>query len=193
MEKTTEKKIPWRVRKSELALARREQDNWEFLQKTPAEQRVQIALDVLEQLRVGKICASFGVFVDQLAIKAGGDIQLCDALEDTNSCAVCAVGAVFTAAVRRADGMSMKKFHSNYGFDAFATYLERFFDTPQIAMMEAAFEHGDGSVRYAERVEGLTFDLFERAIAFGTYSDSAVTRMTRIMENVAAHGGEFRP
>ena len=122
--------------------------NYRFRKMKPAQQRITIAKDVIDQLRAGKITARTGVYLIPLdslpaaeeaadlkemiedapyghelpeverKLEKIGKTQVCDMLEGVE-CKVCGIGAAFVAAVRRADDLTLHEFIAEQ--DAFDT------------------------------------------------------------------------
>ncbi len=172
-----------------------------FNRLKPADKRVEIARDVLAQLREGKIIAETGLWVETLSV---GDLteQVCDVVSGTN-CQVCGVGALFVAAVKKADKLkvnqllevkeSIDRLEPEYGdseddivhgsvvgADCYR-YLKQWFSKPQLNAVEAAFEAGQGAVTE------------NAARYFAPDVDDSSERMRLIMENIIVNKGTFKP
>ncbi len=175
------------MRKAVLDLyASIEASNKKFKKMTPAQKRVQIARDVIAQLRAGQFEAQQGVYVDSNFRLKDSDLtkQLSDILPKVPKCTVCGIGSAFLCAISRADNMTVEDAtEGNYGStvgvegDTAYDYLRAFFSTKQLNAIENAFEQnhylygGD----FAEDV------------------DDDNERLRLIWENVVVNKGRFNP
>ena len=178
------------------------QKNAEFAKLTPSEQRVTIAKDVLEQLRLGRYYAEQSTYFSMPAptaepLKPGQDLQSL-ILQNDRTCTVCALGACFASAVRLSNGVALSE--ETIGFDNFAdepgdtadfgndaVFNEKvasYFSNRQLALIESAFEKDDDFSR--------GYDV-EDAIDFGQAYEDDTDRLQAIMENIVEHGGNFVP
>lgn len=127
-------------------------------------------------------------------------------------CQACGVGALFIAAVDRFDKLQVKDLYTVNSFHGYTVtpeldvpdmvpYLEKWFSTRQLALIEIAFE-GDEIGDIDDPSEAAT----ERAKRFHSRMSrqhtelNPLTRpsgpeytMRQIMENIIKHRGEFRP
>jgi len=72
--------------------------------------------------------------------------------------------------------------------DAFK-YLKKFFSEKQLAMMECAFERGDGAASPSD----IGDELFDQCQEFANDIEEPKERMRLVMENVILNKGTFRP
>lgn len=147
---------------------------------TKAQKRVQIAKDVLKQLRIGRLKPKKGVYVEpKTAINIKSvepDIQVQKLIKD-KACKVCALGSLMVCAIDRFNKLKLSETSSYSKLDIFdRTYLMKFFSYNQLEFMEAAFEgwYGGGC------------DLFSPKLP-------NKERLTRIMKNVIRNKGTFIP
>ncbi len=163
----------------------------------PAEKRVAIARDVLAQLAAKRFVAKQGEWVDELRNRKGlgqdENAEVCKITKKQKTCNVCAMGALFVAAVERADRLKVSDVlktlddyerDNNYGLnqDALFNYVKRFFSLDQMEAIETAFERGEGATSHSDE-----------AAEFNQDDTDPDTRMRLIMENIIVNKGRFRP
>ena len=196
-----------------------EENQW-FKGLTKSQKRVQIALDVLTQLRTKRIVAQAGMYFegtlskDELQVSENTDMQ--EVLRNTETCTACAVGSLFVCAVERFDKFKAtdvfdydevdKEFEID--IDQFDSYLEKFFTPKQLGMMEAAFEgffhNWDASlIPLKEREAAISFfkgtDLEPQDLTVWSSireiedRELAPERLRLIMENLVINNGTFDP
>jgi hypothetical protein len=175
--------------------------NIDFDSLNPEAKRVRIAQDVIAQLDAKKLVAKNLVFlkVNVSPAEAKSDEELRDILRRKEKCTVCALGAVFVAAVDAHDQLKAREVVFHDTFDAFDPnsavlcedtifpYLERFFTKEQLGLIEIAFERGSGFYYPGELPCGAGAEEFAQEI------DDPETRMRLIMQNIIENGGEFKP
>lgn len=159
------------------------QSNEEFAAMTDAQKRVAIAQDVLKWLKLGKIGAMHMTYFE-LPRPVVGDLDQKDCkatLErKAGTCNVCAIGAAFYAAVRRADAVKIGELSSHSGSaetlnqHAMRAYLKVFFRPDQIIIMERAFEGWQGYHNF-----------------FAKYR-TADARLKAVMKNIIKNEGELK-
>lgn len=178
--KLTKAQVATQLKKSVTAFNRKVvKDNKKFEAMTPSQKRMQIAQDVLDQLRTKRLVAKNGVWLDTedflTADVVKKDVELQDLLKKQKSCDACAIGGMFMCAVERADklktsellcGMTSETLPAEYVeeesnvvpdpgvhmFDAFS-YLKKFFSMEQLRLVELAFETGSGGVEIDSKEE----------------------------------------
>jgi hypothetical protein len=185
--------------------------NAEF-EKLPAdERRIIIALDVIDQLRIGKLIAERGTWIgigedqsDREILVNQMDKQL-NTVIGSQSCTTCAIGGMFVCAVKRADRLKVKEIETVKdkseelsptdwvdptpdGVDLFS-YLKRFFSEDQLNLIEIAFEKGDGGVK----MEYMNTEQEDAKYFIESDDVEASDRMRFIMENIVVNGGTFKP
>ena len=166
--------------------------NAEFEAMTPQQKRVTLAQDVLAQMAAGRFIATRGTYLEpdgggSLA-EEDADKDLSEILVDVETCDVCAIGSLFFCAVMRADKIKVgnKERITKYGarlrdlgYD-YHTYLEQFFDAFTAEAIECLFESG-----YCYDKYGRYRSVPESA------SRNADSRMTWLMQNIAANNGQL--
>jgi len=173
-------------------------ENKAFWKKGKKAQRVAIAKDVLLLLGEEKINPrstyldvpySAADFVNEANAKyfAECDVDLGDELDagvliSQASCAVCGIGSLFVAAVRKNNKMTINDFldvehHGNTREDQ-ADYLEKWFDNEQLDLIEEFFEHDGGYHK-------------DKCPMLATNDKNQRLRM--IMENIISNDGKFDP
>jgi hypothetical protein len=141
--------------------------NAAFKKMSSAEQRIEIASDVIQWLRAGRVIATSGIYLEPLERQEGA------AKIDGVQCYVCALGAVFAVAVER-DAVECSNVFS-YREGAMRGALAPYFDFGQLRMIEAAFEEWSYEKEFGDQ-----------------YEDDA-ERMIAIMQNIIDNDGTFVP
>lgn len=180
-----------------------ERNNAAFKKMNAAQKRVQIAKDVLEQLRLKRLtatkCVWFGkangepLFSSQELAKKNKDKDLQEVFGSMKSCKACAIGGMFMCAVEKADALKVKDLLSFDNEDEFGDdvevhqedafeYLERFFEFDQLELIESAFEGGAGACSY-----------YGDASDYINNIDDPSERMALIMKNIIVNKGTFDP
>lgn len=97
--------------------------NKAFKKLSKAEKRVQIARDVLAQLKTGYLKAKPGVYLESRGLNKLTDYYGCilnpgdaasemkDILDKDKSCTVCGIGSLFVCAVRRLDNLKIQEIY----------------------------------------------------------------------------------
>lgn len=186
-------------------------DNLAFEKMSPAEKRVQIARDCLQQLASKRLVATQGSWltgVNDISLFSNKDVkkdlELQQVLLKQKKCEACALGGMFMCAVERADKLKLSKIVSTKGFyysdsdqyencsieqsDVFS-YMRKFFSKDQLELIEFTFEHGNGACY-------LNNDKASAAIEFSykaNLSGDSQTLMKLIMENIVVNKGTFKP
>jgi hypothetical protein len=170
--------------------------NAAFEKMSKAEKRVQLAKDVISQIEVGRLKPTSGTWLDIKApksVKAQTELQ--EVLKDIKKCEGCAVGALLLCAIDRKDDLKISQLNTYYrdatfkkgdailidGEEDALKYLERFFSTKQVMMIEAAFEQGS------------SFNNGPDDVYFVPEVENARDRMTLIMQNIIENNGTFKP
>ena len=193
-----------------------EQDNEKFKKLTPARARVVLAQDVLKQLKTKKITATLGRYIDVVGDKGAAELvekAKLTAQKDVvtvklPACNVCAIGSVFVAAFNRFDEMKIYDFQNAFGEgtkyvdDTIISYLEQWFESSQLRLMEAAFEPEEiaRDMQFVEREEVSRAQQFrkevleKRFLQEGPYKETLANAvMVAIMKNIIKHKGTFNP
>lgn len=156
-------------------------------EKKRARERVAIAKDALEWLKAGALVARQYVYVLPQKEPASKDArkQLRDIV--LGPCQACALGALFLAKAVRFNDVTVGDYVQSDDDGAMCrNNLYSYFSNQQMGMIESAFEM---SPTYAGRVgvNGMP------SVDFGRQYASSKLRLTAILENIIANGGEFRP
>lgn len=191
-----------RLNNRQIALAKRaakrvSDRNYRFRLMTPAQKRVRIAKDVIEQLALGKlVAASRGYLtINDARLRAslnsyGSRSSLADtpwhSIFEKESCTVCGIGGVFVAAVGRANKCTVDDSGGSPEGEFMKDYLAAWFDRSQLTMIETAFER-DSSFGYSNESE------IDDALEFSESLDDPGERLTAIMQNIIDNDGNFRP
>lgn len=164
--------------------------NAKFKAATPAEKRVMISTDVLDQLTAKKIKAAHaGWALLTFSAPQNPKHEVCNII-DNAQCTCCALGAMMLSEVRindklkigalMDDGGSGVDFRMYHGGDE--DRLCDFFDYQQLSLIESAYERGTGR-----------YDGTERSVSFGERYKTPERRLRAIMENIVANNGTFKP
>lgn len=185
-------------------------DNDRFEAMTPSRKRIEIARDVLRQIRIGRLIPENGTYFDaQLPSgteRISGEAEASEAMAKLERCTACALGSVFMCAVQRFDKVKLMDLgHGHVGGhdwdDSFSVgsermreYLKSYFSSTQVYLIETAFEGGVISY-YTIKSEDPTFTRREYSLArsYNRGVKSATERLERIMRNIERHGGRFTP
>lgn len=170
-----------------------------FDQMTKAEKRVQIAKDVLLQLKKRRFKAESGTyFRTKKGAPLDQDVELQAVFKKVKHCDVCALGSMFVASVDRFDKLKVRDFvrPADYIISEPArwgsgreirTHLLGFFSASQIDKIESAFEKS-----FMDETNG-RHDTLENSVKFGERYSEDKARMIGIMENIIANKGTFIP
>jgi hypothetical protein len=170
------------------ASANQEAANEAFWKLSPAEQRVRVAIDTIQQIFLNAYKAKTGRYfelsTDRDAL-AGTDIQKLIQTRTSQGarCEVCARGAVFASVVRLGDRARVPQttgetvVYLDPGDRVFQE-AEGVFDRQNLLIMEAAFE------RYSS---------YSVAYEFGRRFKTDRSCLLAIMQNVIDHNGMFDP
>lgn len=182
-------KIKDKVAKENRSVKRR---NEQFSKLSPSEKRVQIAYDVLAQLRSKRLIATAGTWLsgdgeslyDQSDVEKNVELQT--VLKNREQCEGCALGGMFMCAVERHNKLKIGDLESPNAGEASEGdaihYLRKFFSVDQLDEIEAAFEMGEGARSGSQA-----------AIDFASEIDDDEERMRLIMENIIVNKGKFVP
>lgn len=153
-----------------------------------AQMRVAIAKDVIKQITAKRLLARKNIYLmaghtgsqddawRTKLYKQNASTQLNEVLPKV--CQVCAIGAVFVAAVEKNDALKVGQLYTEDGV-RFVTsgtmkkYLRRWFSAAQLYLMEGVFEGWDDS---ADTLEGDSTDV-----------------LVFIMKNIIKNKGTFKP
>jgi len=164
--------------------------------KTKAEQRIEIAKDVLKHLKANKITAECAVYFkpDNKGMFEGQ--QLKDILPKIKNCKVCALGGIFYSYVAR---------HNNYQLNGGLGYrglqnldnehrqmrsAMEMFQEKQLHLIEYAFE-GRRIERFYDYSEDTQWNAITYRAKKGIKSDNAALK--HIMNNIIKNKGTFKP
>lgn len=186
-----------------------EEANARFKKLSAADKRIEIARDVIAQIKSAKYKAAMGVYVATASPIYDDDLmhgysnkgdeterekQLCEVFQDMPKCTVCARGAMFVSACRMFNHFSVGEFADAGGTsdgadpDSFSDYEETFFTKKQVGMIESAFEK-DTDFGYGREACSRKDSL--AAVLFGKQYGKAEERLTAIMQNIIKNEGDF--
>lgn len=185
--------------------------NEAFAKLSAEEKRVAIAKDVFGFIAARKIVATPGVyFAAELPGGLAESSQACKLVAAVESCQVCALGAVFMAAVDNANEVTLSdlgfedgQFEVEFDYFAMRDYLRRFFGSEQLLVIETAFEGRDVHMSLDGDKASAAMGMFQwntcdkeicKAYDHDECSSTpAIYRMEAIMRNIIANNGEFIP
>ena len=164
------------------------------VRKTKAEKRVEIARDVIKQLKLEKFISSPGIYVE-IGDNIDGTAELQTALKNVGSCQVCALGGLFLSDIRKNDkckaedvdlGSDGSGFYSHY-IDQYKMKerLQKLFSIKQMGLIECAYECG------SDPEDALLEEEYYNATVFGQRFDDSTERMIAIMKNIIRNKGTF--
>lgn len=172
-----------------------EDSNEIFNKLSKAEKRVEIAKDVIARIKLKMIDAENGITVE---IENFEDNNLINKeIINSNTCQVCAKGALFTAFVGRVNNFN-KFFHEltdNRAKDSLHKKLNKLFSWKQLALIEVAFE-GHQLLNYDDKgsLIILSEKVEDRATANYAYEfDNNDELLIKICENIIENNGTFKP
>ena len=177
----------------------------EFRALSKPEQRRAIARDAVAQINLNRYSAYPGMYFQTPvnSVDPGQELRNFLITKDVEPCSVCALGAVFSSAVRLDDEFTLSNGdvseHCRSAYLSFSDIegkLGEFFDEKQMDLMEVAFETPSDCSDLLSKDQD---DLNYRAQQFG-YNvhpgrhNGATTRLLAILNNIADdEEGLFRP
>lgn len=161
------------------------------------EQRVIVAEDVIEQIKVGRYRAGRGSYLYVNALNVGREDDVKDNFDQISGCRVCALGACL---------MSITHFKNKLKFNevtemeirskdsASRELMKGFFSGAQWYLIEKAFERGGNAPvgKAMVTIPGLVFGV-KHAVRFGDNYWDDDTRLVAIMQNIIDNEGVFKP
>ena len=202
--------------------------NAAFNKLKAADKRVAVAKDVLAQIKLGALVPEAGKWAElefnerlevededsyssekERLLTSSASAQ--DAVVKAESCNACALGAVFVSAIRLGNKLTCGQAGLDFDGTVFdlshiENHLSKFFEPEQLALMEIAFEQGDGAFgvgdenvdeesedEYTDVEYDIEPDATMKAIRFTKGINSPKKRMKKIMNNINANKGTFVP
>lgn len=165
--------------------------NTRFDRASAAQRRVMVAQDVIDQLKIGRMSACTGTWVDAYdnTVDGTADANLQKAvLGNEVSCEVCGLGSLmvslvlFKNKVKTEDAEYLNP--TSEDSDAPDAGLSAVFSQEQMELIEIAFEQGEGAYDVETAVH-------RAAQAFGEQHEDENQRLRAIMTNIVQHKGEF--
>lgn len=209
------KKRLTKAQKLKREIARR---NRAFENATPSERRVLIAKDVIAQLKASRLIAQRGIWTAMSA--RGLDIDGAASFQSTFlnnknvACSCCAVGSLFIGCTLFANKICNDAIQDNpelgnmlFCGDQFANGFDKLFSRKQLGLIELAFEGAtvflDGDVFREIKPVAVTEKEIDAALSFFKQHfnnqdescplDNSRARLIKIMENIVANKGTFKP
>lgn len=168
--------------------------NAAFEASSPAEKRVIIAKEVIEQIQLHKLNPDHGsgyltIKMETAELKnklRGETLQEVLLTRDDVSCTVCGIGAlVVGCSIINGECKVRDETALRHGTrQPFKNHLDDHFSTRQLNLVEAAFEKwGAGHALHGN----------DKAASFGWRYEDPANRLTAIMQNVINNKGTFKP
>lgn len=174
--------------------------NLHFARLPKASQRAAIAMDVIKQVRSGKLVVKNMVYVRGPIVHNDDDSTLLD------GCEVCALGSIFACGLQKSMGLSLRgaaasdlEHECEVGFnvtlddEVVREQLRPYFSLKQLYMIETAFEYTYDYFNFHRASDGLDDQEIEVARAFGRKYMSPKKRLIAIMQNIVDNNGTFVP
>lgn len=188
-----------------------EANNEKFAKLPKSKQRVVIAQDCLERIKVGHLSPATGRFINETdfrflltgnhhaIVKKQDDLESCSLKERINEipqCSACAKGSLFLSLIGRVNKFDVKDFQLKNGNDTkdnpHARLME-YFDIKQLALIELVFEN---QLYIDEDLEGKTIrfnsSTYDKAELFHYAYHLEEERMIAICENIIKNKGTFK-
>lgn len=170
-------------------------DNEVFAALVPAQQRVELAKDVIKQLQTRRFIAKAGIYFESDALDEMGtetNPELQTFFNEMSQCEVCAKGAMFVCLVDKKNSLKLLDVSSGSEYNEFSgtlitKYLRDLFELGQLELIESAFERDDMGSGYADEED------IQNAIFFGEKFFDDGSRLWGIMENIVQNNGKFVP
>lgn len=180
-----------------------EATNKAFDAASPEQKRVMIAKDVIERVKTKRLRPVTGNFLrrDQLQAESGSfkDFLNKDILtngDESETCVVCAKGALFCSIIGRVNKMSVDEVRgmdfSTHSFnDRGHNKLLEYFSPDQVDLIETAFE-GGSFLKIADWTDREKSIAFFNKVGVNKYSKSK-ERLIAICKNIIKNKGTFKP
>jgi hypothetical protein len=164
-------------------------------------QRVIIACDVIEQIKLGRYYVQSGRYVSRDHIDAQllrGSIK--NNFDKINNCQVCAIGSCFLSIVKFKNNVNFEEIGGSWSdfvyTKKFRDLLLSFFSAEQLVLIEIAFEESVrfGAAMWDTTVRGnMDYYLRVKARKFGEKYPYPDDKLIAIMQNIIDNKGEFKP
>jgi len=194
-----------------MAITKKQIKQWNesFNKLSKEEQKVAIAKDVLQQIKVKTIIPTTGTYC-ALDLDWTDPLLELDVQSNFNQlknfeCSVCALGAMMVSNVKFNNNFTFEKLNRSNS-DVFVNTLEKYFERYELALIEFAFESWDiedliedGEIKNgilsneSYIFHGLNYEEIEKACDFNRNINDESERMVRIMKNIIKNKGEFKP
>ncbi len=173
------------------------------MKKTKAAQRVEIAKDVIKHIKAKKITTKSWTYFDASNLSKYSGKQLKEVLPKLKKCEVCALGGMFYSYVNRYNDFTVPK--STNGDVEIRDYdmrnVMKIFTTPQLYLIETAFEGKDVNWNQCRNKTNLADSTIEKAIDYRTRNGFPLAKigskgdkiLIHIMNNIIKNKGTFKP
>jgi hypothetical protein len=162
-----------------------------------AAMRVAIAKDAIEQIKAGRLIPQSGVYLrveGKSFYRVDPRMQIKELVAGTR-CTVCALGAVFIAAVDKRNAIAVREIVEGDGCTSwtFRNYLQNLFSREQLCLIEMAFEQNDSPGDFGEFGVVVGRDEVLDCWRWVDEVPESRDRLTAILENVVRNDGTFKP
>lgn len=170
-----------------------------FLKLTKAEQRVEVAKDVLKQIKAKRYVGNTGSYIRGVVVD---NVDMNDSVRENfdkiEECDVCAMGACLLSITKYKNMLTFAELpFCTSQMGSKVVDLLSIFTPKQLLLIESAFEGYDhGADRVAEDVfgyrDGLSLQEIEKVDNFYAKYSEDTNRLKAIMENIISHKGTFK-
>ena len=177
-----------------------------FEKLTPPQQRVAIAKDVLEQIRIKRFTPYSGKYISSINFKNGlyksemGSKDIKSNFAKIKNCSVCAMGACLMSATKFANKLNFEDVgvhRTDFKDEKVKDLFSSIFSPEQLLLIEIAFEGNDsGADRMGYDIFGAdypTCEITQKCDEFYLKYEDEKSRMVAIMKNLIKNKGEFKP
>ena len=166
--------------------------------KTKAEQRIEIAKDVLKHIKANKIIAKTRTYFKPKVRGKHAGKQLKEILPKIRECKVCALGSIFYSYINRYNNFVIPELGISEveDMDIEMRELMSMFPESQLHLIETAFEskkfcsRGDMKIYSYETIDKAIDYRYRNNIGW-IYGDEKA--LIHIMKNIIKNGGNFKP
>lgn len=178
--------------------------NEAFNKLSKPQKRVEIAKDVIAQIKAEKYAATFGEYISTYDLSDIMDNSVNKRslqpllLTKNYSCSVCQKGALFLSTVRKRNKFLVRtSYDIPSSSDSIETEISDIFTKNQLDLMEVAFEleicGGATDNPYLDNGFRNPTKIAQKAIDFGEKYDYSKDRMIAICQNLINNNGTFKP
>ena len=190
--------------KQKLIVKKLEEKNKAFNKLSKIEKRIEIAKDVISQVKAEKFIAKCGIYFSTESFNEFGQEESAQQIllgDKAPKCTVCALGGITLSTIRKNNAVKIGVLQVKGGAanqrKLVADKTHNIFTKTQLDMMEIAFERQvmDRENPYFTN-QDYPFNntmIGQKAIDFGSKYADINDRLVAIMENLIANNGIFKP